>query len=277
MNVKSLTSFYDSLMPNYVTALVEQQRRIQEHLTASLRPFETELLKIQEQFSFVTAIARQYQDLRESSERWAEALTIVQSELPKRGWYLTGQEPGRLTPRVATLINEQKWEEIDKILVAQATSLNINAEKFTTWLHEHSVPKCCIRRARIFLDARAEENHEVATLVGVPLIDELSRALYCGRDFTTKRGRKQLRPQIACTTTTGESPLNHFCKGFVDTFGLLHQDFEPAKAEDENYFNRHAIVHGLMRRNYGPKDSAKTFMALMFVTFAFENANHEDN
>jgi hypothetical protein len=37
---------------------------------------------------------------------------------------------------------------------------------------------------------------------------------------------------------------------------------------DENYWNRHAIVHGLMQRAMGLKDSAKCLMALNFLFFA---------
>jgi hypothetical protein len=39
---------------------------------------------------------------------------------------------------------------------------------------------------------------------------------------------------------------------------------------DEDYFNRAAIVHGKMRREYGPKDSAKVFMVLMFLVLGLE-------
>lgn len=40
---------------------------------------------------------------------------------------------------------------------------------------------------------------------------------------------------------------------------------------DEDYWNRHAIVHGLMQRAMGVKDSAKCLMAINFLFFARKN------
>ena len=211
--------------------------------------------------------------LNESSQRWRDAVEIIQAELPKRGWYLTGQETSLLTPRLARLAKEENWTEIDRILVEQATGLVIDVAALAEWLKQHNVPDCCVERIRIFLKARDDGSHEISTLVGVPLIDELCRALYGGRDFTSKRSGRQPKPQMACNTNATTNRLTHYCEGFVRSFGLIHEDVDPSKLDDEDYFNRSAIVHGMMRRSYGPKDSAKAFMALMFLVFATNEEN----
>ena len=46
--------------------------------------------------------------------------------------------------------------------------------------------------------------------------------------------------------------------------------FLPVRVVEEDYFNRSAIIHGMMRCSYGPKDSTKASMAFMFLVFAFD-------
>lgn len=265
--MQSMTKYYDDLVPRYLRDALKQQRQLQKFADSVTGPLVKELHSVRQKLDGLTAIADQQRQIIESSKRWTDALAIVQSELPKRGWYLTGQEAGRLTERLAKLAAESKWPEIDQLLLDQASQMKVNVDAFAAWLTQKRVRDCCVNRVRLFLKARDEEEHEVATLVGVPLIDELSRALYEGKDFTTKRN-KQAKPQMANKTASGTGRLNHYCEGFVGAFGLIHQDVEVSRAEDEDYFNRSAILHGMMRRSYGPKDSAKTFMTLMFLVFA---------
>jgi hypothetical protein len=58
----------------------------------------------------------------------------------------------------------------------------------------------------------------------------------------------------------------------VEEFGLIQKYVDMTRLDDEDCFNRAAIVHGQMRRAYGPKDSAKVFMVLMFLVFAREES-----
>lgn len=272
--LEAMARSYERLVPNYLQDILDRQQQYQEMAEAVAGPVLRQLRAFQQQLNIAKAFDDRFLAAIESSKRWTDALTIVQSKLPERGWYLTGKESCRLTERLAGMATEERWAEIDELLVEQASSLTVNVEAFAEWLKQNEVLDCCIDRVRIFLKARDERNHEVATLVGVPLIDEVCRALYDGKDFTTKRG-KQPKPQLACKTGSGTPRLNHYCEGFVDAFGLIHHNVDTARVEDEDYFNRSAIVHGMMRRGYGPKDSAKTFMALMFVVFALEEGSDE--
>ncbi|MCA9109534.1 MAG: hypothetical protein KDA52_06285 [Planctomycetaceae bacterium] len=273
-HIQSITNSYQDIVPQYLQDAVRKQEEIRamseletQAQVDGLRQL-SELAKSIEahQDRFDSALLRH----RESARHWADALAIVQRELPKRGWYLTGQEPAGLTTRLAPLIEKEDWSAIDDILIEQASDPWLNEERFFEWLRQHGVPECCIKRFGVFLKARQDGEHEVATLVGVPLIDELCRSLYDGKDFTTKRSKRQPRPQMACVSGNGAKELSHYSKGFVEEFGLIHQDVDPECLEDDDYFNRSAILHGLMRRGYGPKDTAKTFMALMFLVFAFD-------
>lgn len=271
--LKQVTSLCDQLVPEYIQRALELQNQYRRVADCGLGTFLINVRALQSRLADSERIAEKYQRQLESARRWSDALTFVQTELPKRGWYLTGQERARLNEHLASLAQEHKWNEIDQILVSQAAALRLEWNAFANWLRQHSVSEHCVERVRIFLKARDNEEHEVATLVGVPLIDELSRALYDGKDFTSKRTKRLAKPQMACATNSGAIRLTSYCKGFVDSFGLIHEDVDPARVEDEDYFNRSAILHGLMRRSYGPKDSAKTFMALMFVVFAFDDGN----
>lgn len=64
--------------------------------------------------------------------------------------------------------------------------------------------------------------------------------------------------------------LGDYHRGFVEEFGLIHGDVDPARLEDEDYFNRSAILHGMMKRPFGQKDTAKVFMIVMFLVAARE-------
>jgi hypothetical protein len=273
--MKAITDHYDRLIPDYVRHAIREQQRYAKMAEAAARPFLNDLRDVQEQLAGITKIVEEQKRMAESAKHWANALAIVQIELPKRGWYLTGRESGRLTPRLAKLIETEDWHKIDAILVEQASALSLKADTFLEWLTQQSVPNCCIERMRIFLAAREDGQHEIATLVGVPLIDELSRALYDGKDFTTKRHKRQPKPQMACVSGNGASKLNSYCEGFVESFGLIHQDVDATRIEDEDYFNRSAILHGMMRRPYGPKDTAKVFMVLMFLVFAVDDSGKD--
>lgn len=273
-DMRKMTSIADSTLGPYVTQVMRQHekyRRLQE----SVMPKGLfDLVKVQQQclerLSPFLQAANRTNSIVESSKRWARALEIVQKELPDRGWYLTGEEPAELMPRIAKLAKEERYQEIDDLLIEHAASLKPDIDKCIKWLEQRSVPEYCQNRFRIVMDARSRDDHEIATLVGVPVIDELSRSLYSGRDFTTKRG-KMPKPQMACSTSRDDEKLNTFCEGFVDSFGLLQQQVDVTRLEDCDYFNRHAILHGMMRRSYGPKDTEKVFMVLMFLIFAYED------
>ncbi len=204
---------------------------------------------------------------KETSKRWARALLIVRTELPKRGWYLTGKEPITLVEELAQRATAQDWAAVDELLVEQAAQLRLNNNLFQEWLVQQGIPRYTIERVRIVLEHREVNSHTVTAVVGMTVIDELCRLLYDGREFTTKRN-KQPRPQLACRITTeGARALRRFASGFVEVFGSLQENIDPTRLDDEDYFNRHAILHGKMRREYGPKDSAKVFMILMFLVF----------
>lgn len=213
---------------------------------------------------------------KEASKRWTRALMILCVELPRRGWYLTGEEPITLIEELVHWVEARDWAAIDEILVKQVARLHLDGDDFQEWLSEQGVPDYCIERVRLVLEYRESENHTVTTIVGMTVIDEICRCLYDGRDFTTKRN-KQRRPQLACRTTEDARALSHFAKSFVETSGLIHEDTDRRRLGDEDYFNRAAILHGQIRRGYGPKDLAKVFMLLMFLVFGLEcNEGHEE-
>ena len=210
----------------------------------------------------------------DSARNWSEALALVQTELPKRGWYLTGKEPAGASLVLAKHLQAGDWEAVDEFMVKQALRLRVDIDELAKWLAKHSVPDCCIKRVRLFIDYFKSKNHEAATLIGVPLIDELCRSLYEGRDFTSKTAHKPKRtkihrPAIAEPKSDGTESVKRYAKGFLQQFGLFQDNWDETQFADDNYFNRHAILHGMMQRSYGTKDSAKAMMAIIFITAAF--------
>ena len=196
---------------------------------------------------------------------------LVSSVLPKRGWYLSGQEPCTLTNRLANAINHGQWDTVDQQMMEHLPKFKI--DPLREWLRQECVPEYAIIRLCLFLNHHDEGNYEESTFLGVPLLDEIAKHLYGGKAFTTKRSSRtssdQSKPELAFKTISGPH-LERYCKSFVQAFGSLQEDPDTESLGDENYWNRHAIVHGMMQRPMGIKDSAKCLMAIKFLIFARE-------
>jgi hypothetical protein len=202
-----------------------------------------------------------------SFERSKRAHVLASAELPKRGWYLSSDMTIASVISIGTAIEEKNWERVDQIIIENVPDLDLDDVR--ACLREEGIPDYTIERFCKFLNHHRNGNYEEATSLGVPLIDELCQQLYGGKPFTTKRkrakkGAQQERPEIALKSP-GTPELNDFCKEFLNAFGSLQQDVDYARLADEDYFNRSAIVHGLMKRAMGIKDSAKCLMAIYFL------------
>ncbi len=202
-------------------------------------------------------------------ERSQKDHMLISAELPKRGWYLSGREPCTLTDRLAKAVRKEEWDTVDQEMMEHLPQFEMNPLR--AWLVQEGVPDYCIARLYRFLKHHTEGNYEEATYLGVPLLDEIAKHLYGGKTFTTKRTSQkrsnQSKPELAFKTSSGPD-LESYCESFVQTFGSLQEDPDDKSLADENYWNRHAIVHGLMRRAMGVKDSAKCLMAMKFLFFA---------
>jgi hypothetical protein len=194
---------------------------------------------------------------------------LISVALPKRGWYLSGQEPCTLSDRLAMAVRDGKLELVDQQMMERLPQFKMDA--LGRWLAQEGVPGHCINRLSRFVMHHHEGNYEEATYLGVPLLDEIAKYLYRGKTFTTKRGNPrrgdQAKPELAFKTTSGPE-LASYCESFVQAFGSLQEDADQAQLADENYWNRHAILHGLIQRAMGVKDSAKCLMAIKFLLFA---------
>ncbi len=135
---------------------------------------------------------------------------------------------------------------------------------------EQNVPAYCVQRFQLSLDHYHEGRHEEATFIGLTLLDELSGHLYDGADFTsTGRSPHCKNPAMAARRASGVS-VSAFASRFVSAFGSLQKQSVPNRCADPDYWCRHALLHGQMRRPMGLKDSAKCYMALAFLIFARE-------
>ncbi len=202
-------------------------------------------------------------------QRTGEAHFLVSAALPKRGWYLSGQEPCTLSLTLANSIRTEDWEQVDQEVLKHLPKFEMEALR--EWLAQLRVPDCCVNRLCLFLSHHEGGRYEEATYIGVPLLDEIAGHLYNGKSLTTKTGNRkrgdQSKPELAFKTS-GSPDLEDYGSAFVQTFGSLQEDVDTSRLTDENYWNRHAIVHGIMRRAMGVKDSAKCLMAIGFLFFA---------
>jgi hypothetical protein len=211
---------------------------------------------------------RLWRDVEAANARWLRDSETVIQVLPQRGWYLTGQEPCTLVHQLARFIEAADWEMVDRTLLDNMPRLL--PEKAAQWLSEQNVPAYSVKRFQLFLDHHHAGRYEEATFIGIPLLDELSRHLYDGADFTTKRQSQNCtKPAMAMRRASGLG-ITSFASRFVSGFGSLQKDSLLDRCEDPDYWCRHAILHGQMRRPMGLKDSAKCYMALAFLIFARE-------
>lgn len=231
-------------------------------------PFETLLLQ-DRTWTYFQKIVDDHNQLLAGVERHHHAHMLISASLPIRGWYLSGQEPCTLSLRLSQSVRDGQWDQVDQEMMKHLPKFK--EDMLRDWLAQEGVPDFCINRLCRFLKHHQEGNYEEATYLGVPLLDEIAKHLYGGKSFTTKRrnrrGSDQSKPELAFKTASGPD-LVSYCESFVQAFGSLQEDPDQRSLADENYWNRHAIVHGLMQRAMGVKDSAKCLMAINFLFFA---------
>ncbi len=219
--------------------------------------------------TFIQNMVDERDRLLAGMQRHHKAHMLVSAALPKRGWYLSGREPCTLSLRLAQSVREDDWDQVDQEMMKHLPHFKM--DKLRQWLAQERVPEYCIDRLSRFVKHHQDSNYEEATYIGVPLIDEIAKHLYSDKAFTTKRGNRrrgdQSKPELAVKTVGGPD-LASYCEDFVQAFGSLQEDPNQKRLADENYWNRHAIVHGLMQRAMGMKDSAKCLMAINFLFFA---------
>lgn len=244
-----------------------QMERIAQDITSSF-----DKIYLRSQFdTYLESVWDTFSQIEAGNKQWTDARMVVAAALPKRGWYLSGQEPCTLTVELAEYVRAGDLERVDAEVMRHLPTFNMHVLK--EWLGQRGIPDFCIKRLELFVKRHQEGAYEEATYIGVPLLDELAQYLYSGKSFTTKRGNRkkgdQSKPELAFKTAGGPD-LSSFCHRFVQAFGSLQEDPDPKALTDENYWNRHAIVHGLMQRTMGRKDSAKCLMAICFLIFAHE-------
>jgi hypothetical protein len=240
-------------------------------------PFEQLVLQ-DRTWTYLQHLADEHNQLLAGMERHRKAHMLISAALPKRGWYLSGQEPCTLSLRLARSVQDGEWDQVDQEVMHHLPDFKLDALR--QWLAQEGVPDYCINRMCRFVKHHQEGNYEEATYLGVPLIDEIAKHLYDGKAFTTKRasrrGSDQSKPELAFKTTGGPD-LASYCQDFVQAFGSLQEDPDQKSLGNENYWNRHAIVHGLMQRAMGVKDSAKCLMAINFLFFARQEKETGDD
>lgn len=231
-------------------------------------PFEKTLLQ-DRTWTYFQKVVDDHNQLIAGAERHRKDHLLISASLPKRGWYLSGQEPCTLSQRLARSVRNSEWDQVDQEMMEHLPQFKM--DPLQKWLSQEGVPHHCINRLCLFLKHHDAGSFEEATYLGVPLIDEIAKHLYRGKTFTTKRsnrrGGDQSKPELAFKTASGPD-LASYCESFVQAFGSLQEDPDQNLLADDNYWNRHAIVHGLVQRPMGPKDSAKCLMAINFLLFA---------
>jgi len=259
-----------SWIQRHVEEAIWFARQIEAMAARFSSPFEKFVLQ-DRTWMYFQKMAEDHARMVAWAERGRKDHMLISMALPKRGWYLSGQEPCTLMNSLAKAVREEEWGNVDQEMVEHLPQFK--TDPLRAWLAQKGVPDYCINCLCRFLKHNDEGNYEEATYLGVPLLDEIAKHLYGGKTFTTKRANRksadQSKPELAFKTASGPD-LASYCESFVQAFGSLQEDPDPKSLTDENYWNRHAIVHGLMRRAMGIKDSAKCLMAINFLFFALK-------
>jgi hypothetical protein len=255
-------------LQKHVEDVAAVARHIEAMTAQYLSSFEKHVLQ-DRTWTYIEMMREEQNRIDAWVKRGQEDHMLISAILPKLGWYLSGQEPCTLSNRLAKSVREEKWGKVDQEIMEHLPRFSV--DPLQAWLAQQGVPNHCINRLFRFFKHHDKGNYEEATYLGVPLLDEIANHLYGGKTFTTKRAKRrsrgQSKPELALKTPSGPD-LENYCESFVQTFGSLQEDPQIALLANEDYWNRHAIVHGLMQRAMGIKDSAKCLMAISFLFFA---------
>ncbi|MBZ0111844.1 MAG: hypothetical protein K8J08_05250 [Thermoanaerobaculia bacterium] len=226
-------------------------------------------LVVEQGFKNWTArVAKQIQLAHQKVSESQNRIEMVAEELPKRGWYLSGHDPVSLYHELADYLDSGDLAGVDRRMVDYASTLQKDIEPAIKSLTSRGVAHYTADRLRLFWRLLHGAEHTAATLVGLPLVDELVRAVYGNRaDFSSKGRDRQKREKPLLGIKDPRRLQQPDCVGqlFLNQVGSVQAQVDPAKFEDEDYFSRHAMLHGQMRRAYGIKDSAKTALIIVSV------------
>lgn len=268
-----MTQSYENIRANLSPITCKIICEINDNIKSSFQQLVRipEMPKIPD-FSHVWKQVSSFAGAMEGIKRYTTNLLLLAERLPERGWYMSGRERCTSIAEMAEHIKNNSWDEVDEIFIHCPL---MKKEALRDWLVVVEAPECCINRIELFLEKYDAGEHEVATYVGIPMLDELSFNLYGkGRDFTCKHGRG--KPGMAHSTPNDKADVCGFNSKFVEKVGSLQEDTDKTRLEDENYWNRHAILHGLMNRPMGIKDSSKCLAAMKFLIFAREELGPPD-
>jgi hypothetical protein len=76
-------------------------------------PFEKLLLE-DRTWAYIQKIENDHARIIEWAERGRKNSMLVSLVLPKRGWYLSGNEPCTLTDKLAAAIRKEEWDAVDQ-------------------------------------------------------------------------------------------------------------------------------------------------------------------
>lgn len=196
---------------------------------------------------------------KKNFENWCKRTEVerlkVLPYLIERGWYLHSQVPVTLISELSSFMDGKDYEAIDEeIFKYIPTEYNFE---------EGELPDYTLNRLNRVIENYKKDSYEEATYLGIPLIDEICISVYqktftAKRPYKPKKGQDQSKPDLY-------SDVHSFAQKFLTKFSSLQVDVDISRYEDENYWNRHAILHGYMKRPMGKKDSAKCLMTIAFL------------
>lgn len=200
-------------------------------------------------------------------QRIDEATNLIAVELPRKGWYISNQETCPDILQLAQLFQQGSSEEIDNYIICNLVDYNLVLLK--SFSEKEEIPDYFKNRLLLFMKHHESGDYESATYLGMPLIDEVSEFIY-GKDkhFTQKRGKD--KPSVAYKTQNSPTLEPFLSLKFVDRIAMIQEDCDPRRLSDENYLNRHAVVHGKMRRKMNIKDSSKCLMTMVFLIYGVD-------
>lgn len=95
---------------------VQQASRFAEQIEAAIArmssPFD-QLVLNDRLTTYLQHVNERHSQLQAGMQRHHEAHLLVSAALPKRGWYLSGQEPCTLSLSLANSVRTEDWEQVD--------------------------------------------------------------------------------------------------------------------------------------------------------------------
>jgi hypothetical protein len=134
-DVLKYQAMVDRLLPDlsWINESVERASCFARQIESSVSTFESsfnKMLVLDRSWTYIAKSVDEHVRLLAAMDRHREDHLLISVALPKRGWYLSGEEPCTLSDRLAQAVRDAKWDLVDQQMMEHLPCFD------TEWLRQ---------------------------------------------------------------------------------------------------------------------------------------------